>query len=89
MKKTAYQSDGNGGVIAVEIEVDEKTFISKLVLTDRLIALGKLSDALNALNSDTVKKARWDASTEIAIDDADVIAVLTAIGITNTSTILY
>lgn len=63
--------------------------LSKLTIVDRLIALGKLSDALTGLNSDATKKARWDAATEIAIDDADVIAVLTAIGITDTSTVLY
>lgn len=64
-------------------------YIPKLTIVDRLIALGKLSDALTALNSDTTKKARWDAATEIAIDDEDVIEVLTAIGITDISTVLY
>jgi len=63
-------------------------YIPKLAIVDRLIALGKLSDALTALNSDATKKARWDAATEIAIDDADVIAVLTACGI-DASQVLY
>ena len=74
---------------AADVEPEATEYITKLTIVDRLIALEKLSDALTALNSDSTKKARWDASTEIAIDDADVIAVLTAIGITDTSTILY
>ena len=61
--------------------LDDIVYIDKLVLTDRLIALDKLPDALTALNSDTTKKARWDAATVIALNDADVIAVLAAIGI--------
>ena len=69
--------------------LDDVKYISKLTVVDRLIALGKLSDALTALNSDATKKVRWDAATEIATDDADVIAVLTAIGITDTSMVLY
>ena len=74
----------------VENAAPEATaYIPKLAIVDRLIALGKLTDALTALNSDVEKKARWDAATQIALDDADVIAVLTAIGITDTSTVLY
>ena len=63
-------------------------YISKLAIVDRLIALGKLSDAMTALNSDATKKARWDAATEIATDDVDVIAVLTACGVDYTQ-VLY
>lgn len=74
---------------AADPEPIAATYIPKLVIVDRLIVLNKLADALTALNSDATKKARWDAATEIAVDDADVIAVLTAIGITDTSTILY
>lgn len=75
---------------AAELSIlNDIVYIDKLVLTDRLIALGKLSEAQTALNSDATKKARWDAATEIALDDTDVIAVLTAIGITDTSTVLY
>lgn len=68
--------------------LDDIVYIPKLTIVGRLIALGKLSDALTALNSDATKKARWNAATEIATDDADVIAVLTAIGI-EPSTVLY
>lgn len=69
--------------------LDDVKFITKLEIIDRLIVFGKLADALAALNSDATKKARWDAATEIATDDADVIALLTAIGIADTSTVLY
>ena len=73
----------------VENAAPEATaYIPKLAIVDRLIALGKLTDALTALNSDAIKKARWDASTQIALDDADVIAVLTALGI-DASQVLY
>lgn len=68
--------------------LDDVVYIPKLTIVDRLIALGKLSDALTALNSDTTKKARWDAATEIATDDADVIALLTACGVDYTQ-VLY
>jgi len=67
---------------------DDVKYISKLAIVDRLIALGKLSDAMTALNSDATKKARWDAATEIATDDVDVIAVLTACGVDYTQ-VLY
>ena len=69
-------------------EKQKTTTIPKLAIVDRLITLGKLADALTALNSDVTKKARWDASTQIALDDADVIAVLTALGI-DASQVLY
>ena len=68
--------------------LDDIVYIPKLTIVDRLIVLGKLSDALAALNADATKKARWDAATEIASDDADVIAVLTAIGV-EPNTVLY
>ena len=73
---------------AADPEPETITYIPKLAIVDRLIALGKLSDALAVLNSDATKKARWDAATEIATDDADVIAVLTALGI-DASQVLY
>ncbi len=74
---------------AVDLSIlDDVKYIPKLVIVDRLIALGKLADALTALNSDVEKKARWDAATQIALDDADVIAVLTALGI-DASQVLY
>ena len=61
--------------------LDDIVYIPKLIIIDRLIALDKLPDALAVLNSDATKKARWDAATEIATDDSDVIMVLAAIGI--------
>lgn len=68
--------------------LNDIVYIDKLVVVDRLISIGKLSDAFMALNSDAIKKARWDAATEIAIDDPDVIMVLAAIGV-DPSTVLY
>jgi len=74
---------------AVDLSIlDDVKYIPKLAITDRLIALGKLSDAMAALNLDATKKARWDAATEIALNDADVIALLTACGI-DASQVLY
>jgi hypothetical protein len=43
---------------------------------------------MTALNSDATKKARWDAATEIAMDDENVIALLTACDI-DASQVLY
>jgi len=68
--------------------LNDVVYIDKLVIVDRLVALGKLSDALTALNSDVEKKARWDAATKIALDDADVVLVLNSIGI-EIANILY
>lgn len=73
---------------AADPEPEIITYIPKLAIVDRLITLGKLADALAALNSDATKKARWDAATEIATDDVDVIAVLTACGVDYTQ-VLY
>jgi len=61
--------------------LNEIKYITKLTIVDRLIALGKLSDALTALNSDVVGKARWDASSEIDTEDEQVKSLLTACGI--------
>ena len=66
---------------AADPEPETTAYIPKLTIIDRLIALGKLAGALAALNSDATKKARWDAATEIATEDPDVIMVLAAIGI--------
>lgn len=63
-------------------ELDETPvhYISKLAIVDRLITAGLLEQALAALSSDTTAKARWDAAVEINKADADVRALLTAIG---------
>lgn len=66
---------------AADAEAGITTYVSKLTIVDRLIALEKLSDALTALNSDATKKARWDASTEIDTEDEQVKSLLTACGI--------
>ena len=84
-EKTAAQAVIDEADLSI---LDDIVYIDKLVIVDRLIALGKLSDALVALNSDVTKKARWDAATEIATDDSDVIMVLSAIGV-DPSAVLY
>lgn len=62
--------------------------ITKLAIIDRLIAIDRIDDALTALESDTIAKARWEAAISIKINDPDVIALLTAIGV-DPETILY
>jgi len=75
-------ADAQAVIDAADLSIlDDAKYIPKLAIVDRLIALGKLTDALTALNSDATKKARWDAATKIALDDADVVLVLNAIGI--------
>lgn len=54
--------------------------VPKLVIIDRLIAVGLLDVALAALAADVVAKARWDAATAVYTDDATAIALMTAIG---------
>lgn len=68
--------------------IDDAVEISKLTIVDRLIAAGKINDAMTALAADPVAKLRWDAATSIDTKDADVIALLTAIGV-EPNTILY
>jgi hypothetical protein len=55
-------------------------YVSRLTVVDRLIAAGKLADALAALASDPVIEARWNAATEIATDDPTARALLAAVG---------
>jgi len=54
--------------------------VPKLVIIDRLIAAGLLQPALDALSTDTVLKARWDACTSVYADDPAAVALLTAVG---------
>ena len=73
----------------VELSIlDDGIYISKLTIMNRLNAVGMLIQAISILNSDPVKSAKWNAATEIAINDPDVILVLTAIGI-DPSAVLY
>lgn len=68
--------------------IDDVREISKLVIVDRLIALGKIEDAMTALNANAVAKLRWDAAVSVKIDDPDVIALLQAISV-NLEDVLY
>lgn len=60
--------------------VEPARFVPKLTIVDRLIAAGKLEDALALLGSNVAMKARWDAATAIASDDPHMRAALGAIG---------
>jgi hypothetical protein len=90
MLKNAYQSDGNGGVMAVQIEVDEVISISKLELKNRLKSIGKYEMASVALASlDSDKQDDWTLATCASSDNHDLLALLGAIGITDITTIFY
>ncbi len=56
--------------------------IRKLHIVDSLIEFGKINDAVAALNADSIKKFRWDSAQMIKVDDADFLALLSAIGVT-------
>lgn len=58
-----------------------KVYVSRLTIVDRLISLNKLTEALAAINADPVVQARWNAATEIAIDDPTALSLCTAIGV--------
>lgn len=90
MLKTAYQSDGNGGVMAVQIEVDEVISISKLEFKNRLKAIEKY-DAASAVfaSLDADKQDDWALATCASSDNPDLLALLGAIGITDITTIFY
>ncbi|HWK44931.1 MAG TPA: hypothetical protein VNT30_09430 [Stellaceae bacterium] len=60
--------------------VPQPTYISRLVIVDRLHAAGLLPAALTALAADSVSQARWQAATEILTTDATALALLMAIG---------
>jgi len=64
--------------------------ITKLVILDRLDALGKAEDAVAILElpQNKKKKYRWDCATIISIDDTDVIAIIEAVGV-DPAVILY
>lgn len=55
--------------------------VSKLVIVDRLIALGKANDALTVLAANPILKLRWDATTMVSNDNAEAIGLLRSIGL--------
>lgn len=61
-------------------ETPSVKMISKLTIVDRMIAAGKIEAAMAALSSEPVAKFRWDAAQEIASNDPQVRALLSAIG---------
>lgn len=87
MIKNAYQNDGNGNVIEVEIETNEPTYVTKKQMLERLKALGKDETVWNAL---TVSQQLEFMNLEegVAVNDATVSALLTACGV-DPSTVLY
>ena len=54
--------------------------VSKLAIVDRLEVAGLRAAAKAALAQDGLRQDRWDNSVAIRSDDADVRALLTAIG---------
>jgi hypothetical protein len=87
MLKTAYQSDGNGGVKKVEIEVDDAKYIPCKDIIERLEALGKYSLVKSAM-SEVRKDIFFSLHDGVAVNDVDVITLLTACGIDYTQ-VLY
>jgi len=76
--------DKTDAEIAADVEAARVASIGevrKLHIVDRLAALGKFDAAMSALNSDALKKERWNAATMIAVDDADFLALLSAVGV--------
>ena len=78
-----YQAYLVSGAVAAEYVAPPAPvrYVDKLAIIDRLEATGLLTAALSALDAaSTLQKARWDNSIQIASDDPDVTAMLTAIG---------
>ena len=78
-----YQEYLASGIVAAEYVAPPAPvrYIAKLDIIDRLEAAGKFDAAMSALASTTAyKQARWNTATQIASDDPDVTAMLTAIG---------
>jgi hypothetical protein len=69
-----------GGVPDAYVAPPVRYVLGKLLILDRLIAAGKADAAMTALDAAPLMRLRWDAAVEIYSDDADVIALLTAIG---------
>ncbi len=89
-------SEIEGEFIGTETNISELTlkteikYISKLEFKNRLKALGKYelaSDMFDLLSDD--KKDDWLLATCAASDNADLLALLWAIGVTDLSTIFY
>lgn len=92
MLKTAYQSDGKGGVKEIEVEVNESVFITKNTAYDRIeLTYGKekLNQVFDILdNLDRVNRRRYDDAQDIDCSNLLVISMLQSIGI-NPEDILY
>jgi len=73
---------------AADEEIEPIKYISKLTIVDRLEAIGKRALVKAALANNEYANDRWNAATEIAINDTQVIELLTACGI-DAGTILY
>ena len=56
-------------------------YVSRYVVVQRLDAAGLLADAHTALEAASLSvRMRWEAATEIAVDDPDAHALLASIG---------
>ena len=84
---TVYENDGHGGVkisqvpLTLEMLRAQGTiYVRKLLILQRLAAVGKAEAALAALKADDLQYEMWSAATEIDAADEQVRAMLTAIG---------
>lgn len=61
-----------------------RRLIDKSVVQERVNAIGKLDDVMALLNSQAIYFARWFVPgwTEVYFDDADLLAILAAVGCT-------
>lgn len=67
--------------LAAEQPGPARHLVPKLLVVDRLIAAGKLSDAVAALAASSLAiQQRWAAASQIYSDDPDALALLAAIG---------
>ena len=67
--------------IAVNREIEESRYaVSKLTIISRLEAQGKFQAAIDALKANEFMYEKWQAVSHLQSDDANAIALFTAIG---------
>ena len=59
---------------------DGKTYVRKLLILQRLAAVGKAEAALSALKADELQYEMWSAATEIDYDDPAVRGLIADVG---------
>jgi hypothetical protein len=63
------------------VALPHTVYISKLDLVDRIIAAGRIIEAISLIESDPIMKIRWEAAVKIAVNDPTAIMLLAAIGL--------